>query len=1247
MKKKLHIFLFVLLSSSLFAQENKHHHHGKSLDFVENKGQWNPKVLAHVDVDGGRMFIEKDALSYFFYDTKALAARHNGEAYGQAIKTHSCQAKFLNTSNLTQIKPKNPKEYYYNFFLGNDQSKWAGGVKAFQESRLENLYDGIDLKLYSFENALKYDLIIQAKANPNQIEIEYKGADEIYISPLGHLTIKTSVNTFIEQKPYAYQIIDRKKIEVPCEYELNENILSFNLPIGYDSKYELIIDPVLIFSTYSGSAADNWGFTAAYDQAGNGYNAGNVFNPAYPSSSTRVTWGHDNTFNGWEDIFIGKYSSNGRNLIYYTYLGGSTQINPGDIPPPTTTNLGLDNPMSILIDHNDHLVVLGKTVSRDFPTTVSAYDRNHNGGHFDITVSKFSSDGRQLLNSTFIGGNNDDAHNDGYLLNPYNNQANSLNYNYGDYARSDIINDSSNNYYIASNTKSTNFPSVNAYQRNLADQQDAVVLKINSNLSNLVWSTYFGGNKDEAAYGILLDDQKGVYVTGGSRSLGLFQNVPNPHQRNVAGTASGNINGFIAHFDSTGGNLVHGTYVGTTSYDQTYFIKSDLSGNLYVMGQTEGAFPVNPPGIHSDNNGKQFICKYSPDLSSRLLSTNFGSGRFRGPDICPTAFLVDVCERVFVSGWGGGPNLNNNNVGTTSSLTTTPNAFRRVTDGEDFYVIVFNRDLKDIRYATFMGGSRSGEHVDGGTSRFDPAGIVYQAVCAGCGGNSDFPTTTGAFSRLNNSSNCNMLLFKFDLQTQNARADYDISPDVEGCLPFTVDFDNLSFGGTDFLWDFDDAGAISTDEFPTYTFTKPGTYQVKLKVINCLSQDSIIKTIQVYDKPNASIDTVASICPGQEIKLKANGGRFYDWSPKNAILNGANTDTPTVAPFVKTTYQVIVSNLSQPGCDDTVDVTVPVHTYIGAFGLKDTSICKGGQAMLNLGVDSSRITNWQWRTGTGINNPNDLNPIVNPSETTTYYIDAFTVDNCNIVDSITVTVFIIPADAGLDKWICPGDSITLTATGGFRYLWNTGDTTQSIRVSTLDSSDFSVIAYKGDCESLPDSVKVRVNFINPSFTVEPDTGYAPQWVQFNNMTTGANQFFWDFGNGKTGTGRNPKSLYQRIGQYPVFLIARNSETGCADSLLFEFVIIDSVYLQTPNAFTINEDGKNDFYFMPNENFESINIQIFNRWGAVIFESTDPKFQWDGKHEGEYVQSGTYIYQINALGKNNKTYTKKGFIAVIR
>lgn len=193
-------------------------------------------------------------------------------------------------------------------------------------------------------------------------------------------------------------------------------------------------------------------------------------------------------------------------------------------------------------------------------------------------------------------------------------------------------------------------------------------------------------------------------------------------------------------------------------------------------------------------------------------------------------------------------------------MPVTPNAFQSTTTGFDFYLMVIEHDFQSLLYATYMGGPIAHEHVDGGTSRFDKNGVVYQSVCGGCGGLSDFPTTPGAYSASNNSSNCNNLLFKFDFQLIPT-AIFNSSANI-GCEDLQVNFINFSSQNDSYLWNFGNNQTSSTIFNPIITYTEPGVYNVFLYVTDsvCLLTDTALTTITVLDSIVFNLYDTLSLC---------------------------------------------------------------------------------------------------------------------------------------------------------------------------------------------------------------------------------------------------------------------------------------------------------------------------------------------------------------------------------------------------
>ena len=161
-------------------------------------------------------------------------------------------------------------------------------------------------------------------------------------------------------------------------------------------------------------------------------------------------------------------------------------------------------------------------------------------------------------------------------------------------------------------------------------------------------------------------------------------------------------------------------------------------------------------------------------------------------------------------------------------MPITNNAYQSTTDGNDFYIMVVDNMLNNLVYSTYFGGSQSAEHVDGGTSRFDKKGVIYQSVCAGCGNNNDFPIypNPGAVSSTHNSNNCNNCVFKFDFDFPILISEFE-APWVS--CNTNITFNNLTddIGSTNYFWDFGD-GNTSIQKNPTHEYLNSGIFNVML-----------------------------------------------------------------------------------------------------------------------------------------------------------------------------------------------------------------------------------------------------------------------------------------------------------------------------------------------------------------------------------------------------------------------------------
>ena len=728
----------------------------------------------------------------------------------------------------------------YNFIKGNDPNHWYSNLKAYQTLLFKNLYPGIDWQLIEMGKGLKHNFIVRPGAQTKSIQMVFESCDKVEINN-GRLQVKTSVGSMIEQAPIAFQIIEDDTIFVKAQYQLiasDRPIVGLNIG-EYNHQYELIIDPILVFSTYSGSQGDNFGFTATYDSKSQLYAGGIVDGGTGADGGPfPVTPGaFQTTYAGGVgqapanlpcDIGINKYDSAGNTLLYSTYLGGSRD----------------EYPHSLVVDNQDNLLVFGTTYSLDFPVDTNGYDQTSNGGT-DIFISKLSEDGSSLLAGTYIGGSSNDGLN-----------TNTLRYNYSDDFRGDIIVDRNDNVYVASTTNSIGFPIFKAIQSSRNSSQDGCVFSFNPDLSKLRFSTFLGGNKEDAMYSIRLYDTF-IYVGGGTAS-GAMPFAVNGNKNNFIG---GRADGFVAKLTQNGA-LIASSYFGTDQYDQIYFLDIDANGQIYAAGQTEGNI-TRTSSTYGKDNTSQFIVRYDPSLSIINLATTFGD-RTNDPEIAPSAFLVDNCDNIYFSGWGSPINNNGLHSLTTANLQVSSNAIQSTTDNKDFYLLVLNKNANQLLYATYFGGNQTEDHVDGGTSRFDKRGVVYQSVCSSCpepnNHYNDFPVSSNAPFKTNLSPRCSNASFKIDFQiTFEVDAIFTATPNT-GCEDLDVQFNNKSLKARNYYWDFGDGSKIDTTRSPKHLYTQPGTYKVKLICIdsfscNIMAADSTLITVKAMPKADFELST--------------------------------------------------------------------------------------------------------------------------------------------------------------------------------------------------------------------------------------------------------------------------------------------------------------------------------------------------------------------------------------------------------
>jgi hypothetical protein len=890
------------------------------MQFVENKGQWDSKIQYKTDLKAGAFFIEKNGFAIVQHNTAELEKLnghfHNNETLKNStdadiLHSHAIKVKFIGASVNAIVVPGKQTATYNNYFLGSDKNKWQSHCNIFEEITVKNIYTNIDVKYYSNAGSIKYDFIVHPGGNIEDIVLKYDGADDLSIKNY-ELHISTSLGIIKESYPYSYQLLNGERKKVDCKYVTQNNKVFFDIK-NYNKQSELVIDPTLIFSSFSGSTADNWGNCAAPTPDGSLFSAGIVFATGYPVSAGAF----DQTFNGGSsddangpyDICIFKFSSNGSSRLYATYLGGS----------------GNEQVHSMICDAQGNLVLQGRTNS---PLTSASggivypvtRPMTGAGGLYDIVVTKFNAAGTSLIGSIRMGGTSDDGVNiKGRYINlgvpGQSDGAYDTRRNYGDDNRGDILLDNDNNIYIASCTQSSNFPVSNfTIQSTFGGggtyiQQDGIIAKFNSDLSTTNFSTYFGGSGNDACINLAINEAAGnLYISGATTSTNLPGNRFNAIAPSFLG---GTTDGFITIIKKDGSAIVKTTYEGTAGNDMIYGMQLDKNGYVYITGTTTGTKPVINAAFNQ-TGGKQFISKLNSDLSGYVYSTNFGTNT-ASPNICPTAFGIDDCENLYVSGWGGAlqttkqyPNA------LTTGLTTTSGAIQSSTDGSDFYFFVLEKNANSQLYGSFFGQNGGfTDHCDGSSSRFDANGILYQTICANCGNNPGvvFPTTTGAWATTNGSSGCNQAAIKINLSSGNAvSARLNASKDTT-CIATTIVFADEIANARKYKWNFGDGSAetifYAPSNITTHQFALVGNYTVRLissDSLSCNLADTVYRIITVNDC------TGTQFCNSNIFNLTSNlSGTAYQWQRmrpdppysessfsnlnNNATYSGTNTKT--------------------------------------------------------------------------------------------------------------------------------------------------------------------------------------------------------------------------------------------------------------------------------------------------------------------------------------------------------------------
>lgn len=1235
--------------------------------FFINQGQWSSQILAKAQLNTGDFWVTQQGFVLNFLDTSATEQLHERTIATTQVKTHAVFINFVNPNpGLTCVSEGSSSSTYYNFYQGKSK-KPIVNVHKYSAITIKNVWPDIDLQVSAYQGTIKYNWIVRPNANVEHIQWTYQGHSNL-TSNADRCFIETPWFSWQESIPAVYwqsakshtvtinssetlTNVQYQSIETTTNSRGKTESVFFFKNIPQHRTQTLVIDPILVFSTYTGSRADNFGCTGTYDDLGNGYAGGTVFDiglPVTPGAAQFDFGGgvdEDLGYGGSRDAAILKFNKTGDKLLFCTYLGGSNN----------------DQPHSMVTDSLHNLYVMGSTRSSDFPVSANAYDKTFNGD-YDFFVTKFNASGTSML-GTYVGGSGLDAVGADRSNTPVDNFP--LIYNYADEFRGEIITDQKN-VYIAGVTYSLNFPKTGTMVYN--GKSEGVVFSLNNLLTNLNWSHTYGGTGYDALYGVALGKSADVFVSGGSSSLDLKSTLGS----NWLNTYQGGIaDAILLRLNITTGNLIQGRYHGTNLYEQAHFVQTGQSGKPYIYGQTEANMP-NVNARFYQAGGGQFITTYSSDLQTVEMQTTFG---YNGnntimPNISPSAFLVDRCERIFVSGWGGATNSalydvntfatkQHRNKGRTTGLQTTPDAAQKNTDGSDFYIAVFSKNFYSLAYATFFGGvSTPGkpaeEHVDGGTSRFDAKGIIYQSVCAGCRRNGLFPVTPTAYSRTMNSDNCNNALFKIDFENLNLKprmkdtfvqviATQPINFQIKGNDPDPFDTMYLKVkwlkrGG---MMGGDTAIVICTQGIgqATLSFSWPtqcssfskDTAELLVYVMDrgCPKADTTYARIRILVTEPPKVIPPEAICVSfdrQTAKMSiawdnivVPTGFFKYFLLRRTNPDGTMQILDTI--WTNTAGSFIDANVINPRANNYCYELIGVNTcLVQVFAknifctVKELNTPINGVPLYTTTIVNDRYAEIRWAKSDEqdfkeyelyrIPRGGKFGPVPLAILTDTVYRDSsFDVDNV----SNCYQIMVVDQCGHVSKGSNEGCNVVIggTATEAPYYYF-----------------DLSWMDYQGWMDGVKDWKLERKNDVDPFQVVAPSLVVQ----QFRD-----NQLDYDWGG----------YMYRVTATRNQLRVPEQSQSE--SNWIY---LIQPPEVWVPNAITRNGDGKNDVWGTVPIFVKEYNMKVFNRYGEKIWESGYKKNQWECVYQAEEIPDGVYAWYLQFSGWNEKSYRKTGVVHVL-
>ncbi len=1210
------------------------------LKFTENKGQMAdlrgtavPGLLFKTSLGGVDLYICTSGLSYVFKKPDREGdslhytyCRADMELTGAAVTKENCLKEFTSAHQTDYYQPQCPEGVLH--------------VHSYEKLTFSNVYPGIDWVLYDTGGKLKYDFIVHPGGDPSQIRLNYKWTDRPVLRKDGSMTINTPVGSLEEGAPVSFQKESSfvagnspgRANSIETHFVLRGSEAGFSIG-SYDKSRDLRIDPTLVWATYYAGTSDLDDVQSIMDDKTSLWVTGTTTSLGFPTQATGGQYFQGTNAGSW-DAFVMQFSLAGA-LKWSTYFGGSKW----------------DQANSIQSD-GTNVWVTGYTNSSDFPVKNPG-----TGNYMQLTnATPFSSFNAFILQFTVS---------DVLVWSTYFGGASTTSGDKGNSIQSD-----GTNVWVTGICTSTNFPTQTKagsyFNGAISGNEDAFVSEFTT-AGKLVWSTYLGPGSGTSIF----SDLSNVWVTGYAGSGFPLKN-PGGGAFYQSVSKTFNNTGFVTQF-SNAGVLTWSTFYGGSGEEEGTCIQSDGKHVWLTGGTASSDFPTLDPGgatyFQGSNNNYSaggsnvFIAEFTT-AGVQVWSTYYGGSGGQN-----TSHISD--EGYSIQSDGSNVWICGSTVSTDFPLKSQScGGWNQTAFGAgtvDVFILQFCT-TGVLQWATYYG--TDGE-FDGSAVSADSKNLFVGGDAGGVAGTAYPLQNPGAPAYYHPTMDGgpggeNVFVGQFNISCSCASPTFSMSvspADTTLCSSGSV---TLTASGGSGCYSWSPGGAttsfitVSPGSTSTYTVTAtaPGGCTGSATAVVTISQGPVINSVTPTN-PGCSGGTGSAFATASG----GTGTLTYSWGP--AV--GSGQGTATVSGLADGTYSLTVTDGAGCQAVSTISIVAPAALTLSATQNVAAECGKNnGVAIATAGGGTGTSYTYDWSSGASGITGSGSGFSASTLAAGIYTVTVADVNGCTTTASVTIGTSGGPSvTLNRQANVCPGDSdgvLSVSVAGGlpdYTYSWSTGMSSSSaaaedsVLALKAGSYTLTVTDANGCTGTLTETVSNLPGLV-PS--ISRDTAiFKGSRVQL--VAGGGSMYLWTPPDSLSGSGiANPVADPSQTTYYKVIVSDANGCSGL-DSVLVTVVestdcdslnALNAIFV--PSAFSPNADGQNDVFYVRIGYLSclaNMKIEVFDRWGELVFSTSNPDVGWDGKFKGQLMNQAVFFYYLTAASTSGQTIERKGNITLVR